>query len=384
MRIISSALGVALLASVAAAQSVPAPGDLAVSEIVFNPGPDACVTDNNGEYFELTNISTKVLDLNGLFFQDATITAGVAAPTGVFFRIVNPGPVLLYPGQKYLLCRSANSAVNGGLTNVDYEYTAATVPADNSKVGTTSMNLNNRSTGDGIFITVGGPAIVPTPNPNGYVAGTIIESVSYCATSAPFTSSGNAQGAERKDLFSPMVVAPASSPLANSSNLAVSTATKVSCVGNTYVGTPRERNSTDITNWPTNTNYDSVNFPNSGALKAVLPLSIGAGIAEFTADGGALAANGIISFGYADSLNGAAEWPISLFLPGNPGSIVIDLPSAGYDNSYVFDGSGKADFTYPLPPNPLFIGMTLEVQWVSVDANITVICSNGVRVQILN
>ena len=91
---------------------------------MFNPGPDACVTDNNGEYFEVTNISTHVLDLNGMFVQDF-ITSD-----NTFFQILPSVATLppLYPGQRFLFCRkgSADSAINGGLTNVDYGYAAST------------------------------------------------------------------------------------------------------------------------------------------------------------------------------------------------------------------------------------------------------------------
>ena len=81
------------------------------------------------------------------------------------------------------------------------------------------MNLGNSSTGDGIRLSVGGPLVVPSPNPNGYVAGTLVEIATVVVTSAPFTSSGSGQAAERIDLFQPMQFTGS----VNSSNLALST-----------------------------------------------------------------------------------------------------------------------------------------------------------------
>lgn len=370
----------ALLATVSAAQVTPAAGDLAVSEIMFNPGPDACVTDNNGEYFEITNISCKVLDLNNnVFFQDATITAGVVNPTGVFFHCTSTVATLppLYPGQRFLFCRTNNSALNGGLTSVDYAFTSSPANADNSTVGTTSMNLNNGSTGDGIVITVGGPAIVPTPNPNGYVAGTVIETVSYFATAAPFTGGGTGQAAERKDLFAPMNIA----GTANSANLALSTTVNTSCVGNTFVGTPRLRNSVDTSVWTVNTSYDSVFFPNTGTLSALGPVSVGAGSVDFLAGNGP--ALQTLYFGYADNAGGTAETPLSLLIPGNLGSIVIDIFTAAYLDTYTFDGAGGGVVNVGVPNNPLIIGLLFETQWLGLDPNtFTLIGSNGVRVTV--
>lgn len=359
----------------------PAAGDIAVSEIMFNPGPEACVTDNNGEYFEITNISCKVLDLNGIFIQDATITAGVPAPTGVFFRVHPSVATLpsLYPGQRFLFCRKNDPLVNGGLSNVDYWYAApAAAPADNSQIGSTSMNLNNGSTGDGLFITVGGPAIVPSPNPNGYVAGTVIESVSYIATAAPFLLSGSATAGERIDLFAPMQIGGG----ANSANLAVSTTVNsTGCAPDTtYVGTPRLRNSVDTTSWPVNVNYDSLNFPNSGVFNAVTPLSIGAGSAEFVLSGGP--AGFPYYVGYADNTNGASEFPISLFVPGQLGSINIDLFTASYLSGFTFNGSGGDSLVLPLPNDNALIALKFELQWLAVDGLANFVLSNGIRVEV--
>jgi hypothetical protein len=364
------------------AQSTPVPpvaGDLAVSELMFNPGPDACVTDNNGEYFEVTNISTHVLDLNGMFVQDF-ITSD-----NTFFQILPSVATLppLYPGQRFLFCRkgSADSAINGGLTNVDYGYAASTStpPADRSQVGSAQMNLGNSSTGDGIRLSVGGPLVVPSPNPNGYVAGTLVEIATVVVTSAPFTSSGSGQAAERIDLFQPMQFTGS----VNSSNLALSTVVHaMPCGTSTFVGTPREANSVDNTSWPSNTNYDSVSFPNSGTLKFTSPVSVGAGVATFKVTGGPTLAGLPYYLGYAgDTL---FEISIDTFLPGNPGSIVIDLNTAVYVAGFSFDGSSANSSSIAIPNNPLLVGAQFDLQWLALDPTLLIILSNGVRITIVD
>jgi hypothetical protein len=364
------------MASLAVAQTPvpPVAGDIAISEIMNNPAPDACVTDNNGEWFEITNISIKTLDMNGIFIQDGI------TPGATFFRTTSTVATLapLYPGQKLLFCRTNDANVNGGLTNVDYFYTSSPANADNSTVGTTSMNLNNGQ--DGLHVTVGGPFTVPAVNPNNYVAGTLIESVGYNSSVTPYTSSGAGQAGERIDLFQPMVT----SGTANSANLAISTALQnasgVGCVNNTYLGTPRATNSVDTTNWPTNVPYDSGTYPNSGSLKFTLPLSVGAGSATFTVNGGAGLASLPYYLGYSEDIPG--EYPIELFIPGNPGSIVIDLVTSAYLSGYAFDGTGAGSASVAIPANPILVGLKFQLQWLAVDGVTPIVLSNGVRATI--
>jgi hypothetical protein len=355
----------------AAAQGVPpTAGSIAVSEIMFNPGVEACVTDNNGEYFEVTNISSVALNLNGIFVQDSALTT--------FFRTTATVATLppLYPGQSFLFCRTPTFATNGNLSNVDYAYAASPVPADNATVGATAMNLNNSAPGDMIVISVGGPVTVPTPNPNGYVAGTVIETVSYNPAVAPFTSSGSGQGAERIDLFSPMVV----SGTANSTNMAVSTQAQVSCGTNNWVGTPRERNSVDATVWPQNVPYDRTPA-NTGTLTFTGPASVGTGIANYKVTDGTPTLHGLSYYlGYSDNVPG--DYPISLFIPGNPGSIVLDLVTAQYLPPNSFDGAGNGVGSVAVPPLPVLVGQTFQLQWLALDGTFTIVLSNGVKVTI--
>jgi hypothetical protein len=373
-------VALALFADASFAQ-VPVPpvsGDIAVSEVMFNPGPDACVTDANGEYFEITNISCNVLDLNGLFIQD-TVTSD-----NTFFQILASVAVIppVYPGQAVLFCRRGNvdSAINGGLTNVAYAYAQAnnTPPADRSQVGNLQMNFGNSASGDGVRVTTGGPWVVPTVNPNGYVQGTEIELVTFISTTAPFTSAGSGQGGERMNLFAPMQASGSVNQ-----NIAVSTVTTVMpCGTNTYVGTPGAANSTDTTGqWPRNTNYDSVNWPNIGTIVAVGPVSLNAGLARFkVTDSG----NGLAflpySLGYSDDI--AGEFPIDIVLPGNGGSIIIDLATSAYLSGYSFDATGADSPTVGLPNNPILIGLKFQLQWLAIGPNPLIVLSNGVRVTI--
>ncbi|MBI3817055.1 MAG: lamin tail domain-containing protein [Planctomycetes bacterium] len=369
---IFSSLAFGFITFAANAQVAPAPGDLVVSEVMPNPGPDACVTDANGEYFELTNISCKVLDLGNLFVTDVT-------PGTTFFRILPGALPSLYPGQKYLFIRNGNTALNGNIANYNYAYAdVATAPADNSKVASASgILMGNSSGGDGLQIAIGGPLVLPSPNPNGYVLGTLLDKVQYDVTKTPFTSSGSGQAGERKDLFSPMQLA----GTANSANLALSTTVNTSCVGNTYVGTPGMRNSTDTSAWSiVNTTYDSVNYPNTGVLKALGPVSVGAGSIDFSAASGP--AGQTLYFGYANDVGGTAEYSLGLLIPGNAGSINIDIFTASY-LEYAFDGSGGSLFNVLVPNNPILVGQLFELQWLGLDpGTFTLIGSNGVRVLI--
>ncbi|MFN0207468.1 MAG: hypothetical protein ACKVS6_14275 [Planctomycetota bacterium] len=412
--LLTSSLAFFATAALASAQVAPGAGDLAISEIMNNPGPAACVDDNNGEWFEITNISSVILNLDGVFVQDATVslTLGTVVPTGVFFRInaasaaaINPTKITnFYPGQRLLFAR--HSTVDNGLNGVatvDYAYAVTSpnpVPADNSQVassGAGAMNFNNGN--DGCFITVGGPAVVPAVNPNNYVAGTVIESISYNSAAAPFVAGGSGNSGERMDLFSPMdIVFTGAGPFVatNSANLAFSCNMGTQpddgigdpslCLATAfYNASPGLRNCTDTTNWPTNTNYDRTNFPNTGTMKAVIPVSNGVGFAEFVTGNGP--ANEFYYLGFADDANGTAEFPGTLLPPffNSPGCINIDLFVAGYTGpDYQFSGTGTGFASISFLPDPLLIGKKFELQWLTFDSvNLIFVFSNGVRVEIV-
>lgn len=361
----------------------PAAGDLVVSEIMFNPGPlTTCnVDDANAEWFEVTNISDKVLNLNdNVFFQD-----GYPNASGTFFRPTETVAWLppLYCGQRFLFCRKADPAVNSGLTNVDYDFAVNTgdpVPGDNARVSSTGMQLNNGATGERLFISVGGPLVVPGTNPNGYVTGTLVDQVGYIAGAIPFALSGNQTAAERIDLFAPMIDAAG----ANSANLAISTTNNVSaaCTGTgDFLATPRALNSTDNTLWPTSVfqNYNSILSPNFGTLRAKGPAAIGLPLDLRLGAGPASTA---FTLGYAE---GAGDLPFSLFFAGNPGSIVLDIGTLAFldDISYVFDGAGQASIGVPVPNNPLLETMNFYLQWLAFDfTTFQLVGSDGLQITI--
>lgn len=352
------------LTAYASAQVAPSAGDIAITEIMFNPGAEACVTDANGEYFEVLNISSKALDLNGIYFEDRNTTTG--NPSGVGFQVLGSVAVLptLYPGQYFLFARSGNTSLNGGLPTPHYVYAATTAaaPVDKSQVGSGAMFLNN-SNQDGLFVSTGN---FPS------MGGIIIEAVVYNASQAPLTPNAGIS-AERVDPFQPWTSTATSNT--NSAQPGVAAAFGP-CIQR---GTPGAVNNTSsVINWPTNSTYDSVFFPNSGVLNAPNPVSVGVGSVILKAAGGLNLAGQVFTFGYAD--NNPFEAPLAVFIPGNPGSIVIDLATAGFldDPSYLFDANGDSTFAVAVPNNPLLVNMQFQLQWLSFDpVNFILVGSNG-------
>lgn len=84
------------------------PGDLVVSEIMADP---AAVADSVGEWFEIINVSGRVLGLDGLSVRDDASDLHVLAGAGL----------QIAAGQAFVLARNGDSAQNGGLA-VDYVY----------------------------------------------------------------------------------------------------------------------------------------------------------------------------------------------------------------------------------------------------------------------
>ncbi len=364
-----SVFALGALAATSNAQAVAAvAGDIAVSEIMFNPGPEACVTDANGEWFEVTNISCKELDLNGLSFEDRNTTTGL--PSGFGFTVKASVATLpsLFPGQSFVFARSSDTLVNGGLTPVDYVYAATTTtPAvDGSQVGSSQMFLNNSNI-DGLFVATGGLA-------SG--SGTVIEAVTYNASAAPLTpNSGLA--AERKNLFVAMD--------STNANVAQSTAVYGPCTPANQ-GTPGATNTQDMTTWVSNSAFytsfnDSLN-QNTGTLTPITPTSVGNSPLKYRLTGGPANAN--YFFMYADL---PGELYISLFLPGNPGAFLIDIATSAAlnDGSAMFflDGSGNGNFEIPVPNDPLIIGKNFTTQWLALDSGTgMLIFSNGVTLTV--
>ncbi len=85
------------------------PGDLIITEVMANP---ANVSDSNGEWFEIYNASSDSVGLNGLQIRD----------NGANSHILNSAsPLLLEPGEYFVLGREVDSSKNGGYTP-DYHY----------------------------------------------------------------------------------------------------------------------------------------------------------------------------------------------------------------------------------------------------------------------
>jgi hypothetical protein len=75
-------------------------GDLLISEVMVDP---AAVYDHYGQFVELTNVSSREVDLSGWAFESA----------GGNVRLL--GGYVLMPGGRVLLCSSSDLLLNGGL-----------------------------------------------------------------------------------------------------------------------------------------------------------------------------------------------------------------------------------------------------------------------------
>jgi len=90
------------------------PGDILISEVMANP---SAVGDTTGEWFELFNNSSANIDLNGLLLLDD----GSDSTT-----INNGAPLIIAPGDYFVLGRNGDSSLNGGYT-ADYVYSGFTL-----------------------------------------------------------------------------------------------------------------------------------------------------------------------------------------------------------------------------------------------------------------
>ncbi len=90
--------------------SPPAPGDLVITELMINP---SSIQDQDGEWFEVANVSDRVIDLLGLVVEDADANS---------FAVTADTHVTVGPGEFFVFGPNADAATNGGVA-VDYEYT---------------------------------------------------------------------------------------------------------------------------------------------------------------------------------------------------------------------------------------------------------------------
>lgn len=359
-----AALGAILLINGAApAQSLPPleplppePGELVISEVMFNPTGTGTDVQNVGEWFELTNISGKVLDVNNLYFQDGPFAG--ASGSDAYFQVLPAVATLppMFPGQRFVFARSNDPALNGGIPQVDYAYasTSSTTPADHSQVGHAKMNMSNSNI-DGMHITKGAPA---------FYGGTVIDSFSYNPASNPLPVCIGVS-VERVDLYGPMSVV----GVGNSPNVAP--ASIASTFGTTVPpqsGTPGAMNSMDATPvWHLYYEFADSNNQNTGAITVNTPLSAGAGTVTFNIQCGP--SNGVYTLGYA---TGIGEVPLSLLVGGMPGSILLDLYIANYlfdwnDIAYYLDPAGNGSLTVAYNPDPTLNGSVFYFQYLGVD-----------------
>ncbi len=77
------------------------PGDIVITEIMYNPD---CVGDTNGEWVEIQNRTNATIDMRGWVFSDDDGTSG---------RLDG---VVLSAGARAVLCKNQNTTVNGGVT----------------------------------------------------------------------------------------------------------------------------------------------------------------------------------------------------------------------------------------------------------------------------
>jgi hypothetical protein len=107
----------------------PQRGDIVITEIMKDPN---FVGDSHGEWFELQNVTNRVINIAGWKISDLgsnshTILNGVQ-------------PILLVPGQRLVLGNDADLLTNGGVI-VDYEYANFTLGNAADSILLTSRNL---------------------------------------------------------------------------------------------------------------------------------------------------------------------------------------------------------------------------------------------------
>ncbi len=144
------------------------PGDLIISEVMANP---VAVSDTNGEWFEIHNLTGNSLDLNGITLSDS----------GSNLHVVDfAGPLILSPHDYLVFGRGGDVSSNGGYA-ADYVYSGFTL----------SNSL------DEIILSAGGVEIVRLEYASGFVvagvsrelAGTVgfpLDGADYALSIAPY------------------------------------------------------------------------------------------------------------------------------------------------------------------------------------------------------
>ncbi|MBI3817058.1 MAG: lamin tail domain-containing protein [Planctomycetes bacterium] len=327
----------------------PTAGDISISEVMFDPATP--VDDNDGEYFEVTNVSSKILDFSNLYIQDSETPGSASAP---YFKIPSGTLPPMYPGERFVFARSGDSALNGGIPIVHYVYsvtTGSSVPPDKSKVSHTGLSFSNSAV-ESIAITTGSPF---------NLGGSVVEMITYDPTKAPFNNHSGI-GFERANLLGPWAAGNVAPSSASFGTLPQS-------------GTPGSYNSNDVTLYPCYYNYPPVNpgSGDTGILGASGPASIHAGTATIK-----------LTHGAPGELYALAVSTTPVDMPMLNGTVLVDLLQSDFWalDSYKFDANGNAELTTGVPPQ--LAGMTVYLQWYCFDFNQNSwIFSNGLGVDVV-
>jgi hypothetical protein len=124
-----------------------ASGDLVISEVMLNPN---AVRDIDGEWFELTNLSGRLVVLNGLeLLSDGDESVFLAHPV----------PVLLPAGARAVIGNNGDTTTNGGL-ELDLSYTGMSLSneVDHLRVRADGVLIDQVNWDDGATM----------PDPSGY------------------------------------------------------------------------------------------------------------------------------------------------------------------------------------------------------------------------
>ena len=97
-------------------ERAPAPGDLVITEIMDDPDP---TDDDDGEWFEILNVSRDTLELTGVTFSDESgemfaVETPVEASGEASGETSGETPMVLQPGDILLFGASDNTSKNGG------------------------------------------------------------------------------------------------------------------------------------------------------------------------------------------------------------------------------------------------------------------------------
>ena len=103
--------------------------ELYITEVMANPSQ---VSDSNGEWFEIYNPTNEIFDLNGITLSDNGSNSHL---------INNPDPLLIDPGQYFVLGKNDDELTNGGYT-VDYQYSGFTLGNTDDEIILTDIEGN--------------------------------------------------------------------------------------------------------------------------------------------------------------------------------------------------------------------------------------------------